>query len=242
MPSPNKIIWNQANKTKLLNIVRPFNAKLTRLTRAYPDIARILPSRLRMPNLMQTIETEEDLTRNIESYRRFLYKNAEMPVTLKSGETVTQWEIDRVSSLVMEINRKRADELARSNPSSFTGSLNRIYSNNLLPKQFDLTKISNWERYRNSAENQARSFYEQDKYEQYKNNYINAIIGQLGTGDAATLLYQFVNDLDAEFVYFNYFNNPYVQIEFIYTEYDIETLTMAILNSWYETFDNFSNE
>lgn len=233
MPKTPTIRWRDSDSKRLAREVRRFNAKLTREIKRNPAIKEYLPERLNTKDLKAVIKTRADFNREIRSIERFMLKDATAPIESKTGIRTTKWEKNEVALKVRRINRARREELQREQPSHEKGTMGSIRENNLQPKKFDINKIkkSDWEKFVESVEAQVMSTYKLAKMEAYKENYLKAILNSLGN-ELGAELYEYVRDLPAEFVYRQYYQDPLLQLNFVYDPLQAQLIAETALAHW----------
>lgn len=216
------------------NTVRNFNAKITRTIKKHPELKAFLPEKLSVKEVNEKIKTRQDFNRELKSYQRFLKKGAEKPIMSDTGIKTTTWEKREIGYKVAQINRNRTREAKRADVSTTKGTMGSIVANNLKPKKYNLDKIkaSDWEKYIQTVEYQVMSNYTANKIEQYKANYLQAIIRNLGTGKKAMELIELVEGLDASMMYYSFYDDPVVQIQFISDPLPAEEIAEHAINHW----------
>ena len=110
-----KIRWSKQDSVELNKAVRNFNAKINRLSKNNPDIAKLLPETTSVKKLKEDINTRQDLNREINMLKRFSRRGAEKIVTLDVTEhniRTTKWMKTEMNRRVAIINRRREKRLA----------------------------------------------------------------------------------------------------------------------------------
>lgn len=234
MPKTSNIKWRKSDKQEISKTVQQFNAKITRTLKKHPEWAEFMPERLTVQGLTEKIQTRKDYNREVRSVQRFLQKGAEAPFQSKSGIKTTQWEKKEVGYKVAQVNRQRTIEAKRANVSTEKGTMGSIEANNLKPKKYNIDKIkpSEWNKFVNTVEKQVMSNYNYDKMVRYKENYLQAIITNLGTEGKAKELYDYVSQLDPEFMYNVYYDDPVLQIQFTSDPLPADIIAESALEHW----------
>ena len=194
-----------------------FNDKIEKLRISNPESIEYLPNYVSMEKLyreMELVPTREIYNRE-RSLRRFLEGGAEMPYTTMQGVKITVWEKDEIDRQFDRINERRQSQMSKYEPSYFKGTGTAIKRENLNrrpntlqkiePKQFDVFR-----------ENLYRSYLysnEEVRAEYYKSNFLSAVNEQFGS---ESTLYKYLEDFDAVTLYRGAFNNPFLQIDFVY--------------------------
>lgn len=232
------IKWRDTDEKALAKAVRKFNAKRTRLLKQVPELEEFLPAKLSTKELKKTIKTRRDFNNEINSIERFMQKGAEKPIVTKEGVKTTAYEKREIGIKVRAINARRAAERKKANVSTEKGTMGTIRANNLLPKQVNLDKIkkSDWRKFVESVEKQARDSYSADKYERYKENFIKGLENAFGEkGKALQALSQ---QIDPETLTQMYYDDPILQIDFIYDPIEMQTKIDAMTEHLEMYLDN----
>lgn len=234
MPRTSNIKWRKSDKQTISKTVQQFNAKITRTLKKHPEWADFMPERLTVKGLTEKIQTRKDYNREVRSVQRFLRKGAEAPYQSKSGIKTTHWEKKEIGYKVAQVNRQRTIEAKRANVSTEKGTMGSIEANNLKPKKYNIDKIkpSDWNKFVNTLEKQVMSNYNYDKMVRYKENYLKAIIRNLGTEGKAKELYAYVSQLDPEFMYNVYYDDPVLQIQFTSDPLPADMIAESALEHW----------
>ena len=234
MPRTSNIKWRKKDKQTISKTVQQFNAKITRTLKKHPEWADFMPERLTVQGLTEKIQTRKDYNREVRSVQRFLRKGAEAPFQSKSGIKTTRWEKREVGYKVAQVNRQRTIEAKRANVSTEKGTMGSIEANNLKPKKYNIDKIkpSEWDKFVNTVEKQVMSNYNYDKMVRYKENYLQAVVRNLGTEGKAKELYEYVSQLDPEFMYNVYYDDPVLQIQFTSDPLPADMIAESALEHW----------
>lgn len=234
------IKWRESDEKELSKAVRKFNAKRTRLLKQVPELEEFLPPKQSVKALRESIKTRRDFRNEINSIERFMQKGAEKPIVTAEGVKTTAYEKKELGIKIRAINARRAAERKRANVSTEKGTMGTIRANNLQPKQVNIDKIkkSDWNKFVESVEKQARDSYSQEKYERYKENFIKGLENAFGESGAE--LVALAEQIDPETLTQMYFDDPILQIDFIYDPLEmqvkIESMTEH-LQGYLETVD-----
>jgi len=230
------IKWRKKDRKKVTNTVRKFNAKITRTLKKHPEWENYLPERINVKDTISMIETRQDFNRILNSYERFMKKGAEMPFTSQTGIQTTTWEKREVGYKVAQINRARTLETKKADVSTYKGTMGSIESNNLKPKKYNIDKIKprEWEYYKRTVNKQVKARYKDAKVQKYKENYLRTIRENLGYGEKANELYDYVLKLDAKMMYDVYYDDPILEIQFISDPLPVDTIAEKALQHWKE--------
>ena len=215
------IVWRKSQQEKLTRSVAKFNAKITRELKKNSDLAEFLPSKLNTKTLKESIKTNKDLGKLVKSVDRAFKKDVFAPVSTKGGIKTTQYEINEAKLKVRQINRERAVELKKANPSTERGTMGLMRDVSLQPKKFDIDKMSNkeWEKFKRWAEKQTMSSFKQGKMEMYKNNYLVGISNTFGEGSE---IFNRFSAIPADKLVELYYKDPVFSIDFIYDPIELE--------------------
>lgn len=234
------IKWRESDKKELSKAVRKFNAKRTRLLKQVPELEEFLPPKQSVKALRESIKTRRDFRNEINSIERFMQKGAEKPIVTAEGVKTTAYEKKELVIKIRAINARRAAERKRANVSTEKGTMGTIRANNLQPKQVNIDKIkkSDWNKFVESVKKQARDSYSQEKYERYKENFIKGLENAFGESGAE--LITLAEKIDPETLSQMYFDDPILQIDFIYDPLEMQVKIDAMtehLQGYLETVD-----
>lgn len=216
------IKWRESDEKELAKAVRKFNAKRTRLLKQIPDLEEFLPAKISTKEIREQIKTRRDLKNELNSIERFMRKGSEKPIVTKEGIKTTTYEKKEIEIKVRAINARRTAERKRANVSTEKGTMGTIRENNLRPKQVDINKIkkSDWEKFKESVEKQARDSYFQGKYERYKENFMKGL--ENAFGEKGRELQEIAAQISAERLTQMYYDDPILQIDFIYDPLEMQ--------------------
>lgn len=231
------IKWRKSDQKLLSNAVRSFNAKRTRLIKQVPELEDFLPAKLVVKDIKASIQTRQDFNRELNSIKRFMKKGAEKTVYTKQGVKTTKYMVNELKIKVQTINRERARKLKEMNPTTEKGTMGSIKQNSLRPKQFNLENMSQkgWEKFVESVTKQSASTYWEERYNQYKENYLKALENQLGSHPLYETLKNKAEGMTPEELERVYYQEPNLQIDFIYDENEMEW----VANLMNEAFDAY---
>lgn len=217
------IRWREQDIKQITNLVRQFNAKITRTEKKFPEIESYLPERINKQMLMGKIETRQDYNRVVNSYKRFMRKGAETPIMNKQGLQVTLWEKKEMQIATATINRKRSMQRKKADVSTEKGTMGSIEKMNLLPKKFNFEGMGYeaFQKFKETVEKQIMSNYYKEKEELYKANYIKALENIFGKGNK---LIPIVNKISSKRLVQLFYEDPNMQIDFIYDPIEIESI------------------
>lgn len=224
MPKQYNIKWRDSDTKKLANAVRSYNAKRTRLLKQVPELDEFLPPKASTKEIRAGVKTRRDLENEIKSLKRFLEKGAEKPIVTKKGVKTTAYEKKELTIKINAINARRRAELEKAAPSTEKGTMRTIRENNLLPKRKDLENIPkrDWAKFVESVEKQAKDSYSYDKMQRYKENLLKGLNNVFG--EKGRTLIDLASKIPAETLVEMYYNDPVLQIDFIYDPLEMEVI------------------
>lgn len=216
------IKWRDTDQKELAKAVRKFNAKRTRLIKQVPELEEFLPPKQSTKDIKNAVKTRRDFINALNSLERFMRKGAEKPIVTKEGVKTTAYEKKEIAIKVRAINQRRAAELKKAAPSTEKGTMGTVRNNNLRPKKYDIDKIkkSDWKKFVESVEKQSKDSYNTDKYERYKNNFVKGL--ENAFGEKGRELIDIVEQMNAETLVQMYYDDPILQIDFIYDPLEME--------------------
>lgn len=216
------IKWRNTDEKELAKAVRKFNAKRTRLLKQVPELEEFLPPKASTKEIRKSVQSRRDLKNELNSLERFMRKGAEKPIVTKEGIKTTVYEKKEISIKVRAINQRRAAELKKAAPSTEKGTMGTVRENNLKPKQYDIDKIkkSDWKKFVESVEKQSKDSYASDRYDRYKENFIKGL--ENAFGEKGSELIEIAKQIDAETLTQMYYDDPILQIDFIYDPLEMQ--------------------
>lgn len=222
MPRTNSIKWRKQDAQKIASLARRFNAKLTRLNKAHPELAPYLPQRLSTVDLKARSLTRRDFNRIVNSYERFLKPGAETPVITKSGILSTKWEVREARIKLSTINRMRSAERKKAietGASIYKGTQASITERGLNELTLDLETITGeqWPAVLLNLEKQVSSDYYANRVQKYRHNYMTAFERELPDGELKEELRVLVEQIPDSLLYDIYYADPIMQLQYMYT-------------------------
>lgn len=236
MPRKPNIKWRNVDRVTLSKTVQQFNAKLTRTLKRNPELIEILPDRITVKDVRESIQTRDDFNRAIKSYKRFLKKDATKIVSNKQGLRTTKWQRNETQYKVNRINQIRRAERKRANVSTEKGTMGTILENNLKDKNYNFNTIQpqNWNKIMNQINKMISENYMDDMYVRYQQNYIKAMFNVMPPDMAATLQ-EMVNKFTPDQFTQLYYSNPLLGIDYFYSPEDIQSVYDTILEELWNT-------
>jgi len=237
MQKRSKIKWRKSDEQDLAKAVRKFNAKRTRIINKFPEMEEFLPDRLSVKDIRGKVTTRKEFKNELKSIERFMRKGAEKPIITETGIKTTAYEKKEVGIKVRAINIKKANERKKADVSTEKGTMGTIRATNLLPKKYDIDKIkkSDWLKYKMGVEKQVKDTYSDERYERYKENYLKGLDNAFG--DKAYRIKEMVEKIAPETLVQMYYDEPILQIDFIYDPIEMEAKLEAMeenLNAYLE--------
>ena len=229
------IKWRKQDLKKLSQYVGKFNAKITRELRKNPEAWEYYPPRFNVSQLRTQIQTREDFNRFIKSVDRAFKPGAFTPVETKKGKKTTKWALKEIYLANRYINRKRQEIRDKVNPSYYTGTMGSVEANALKPRKFDPDKMgeNSFNKYVESTRHQARSQYWNERITKYKEDYLANIKKHFNMEDKKVKeLYDLVNEIPADIMFFNYYADAELQVNFFSDPIEAELLVERALNAW----------
>ncbi len=195
----------QQRRKKVTNLVRQFNAKLTRVAKKNPEMAPFLPERISVSKFMNETDAKR-FNQLVRTYSRFLKPGQEQLKRLSKDVIKTKWEIGTYRVDLRRVNKKKKE---RQNKVSYEkGNTRTIQTENLNTynrKERDLTNRM-FDMFRKAFENQLRSTYAHEVNAIYKQNYLMALDRNWKKTDQYSEIKRIVSslpeDLVGEAVYF----------------------------------------
>lgn len=178
----NLIRWKRGDYIKLSKAVASFNRKVDRLTSID---AKYLPDTRNYKELKKSIMSRKELNRVINSLKKFKTEGMEKIVELPSGQKLTKWEYNqlklarnRAISKLQEEARGiiNSDDLFTA-PSEMMGNKRFKEISRTIDRYqgIEKQKGSNFESSLESLFKASRFDADLVKFEQYKNNFMNAL-------------------------------------------------------------------
>lgn len=228
-----KIKWRKADEKQLAYAVRAFNAKRTRLLKQVPELEAFLPPKMSVADIKKSIQTRQDFNREINSLKRFLKKGAEKTVVNKQGVKTTKYELNELRLKVNRINRERAKKLAEMEPNTEKGTMGSIRQNSLRPKKFNFETQStrSWEKFVESVEKQSLPGYWDERLNKYKENFLKGLENELGSSPLYESIKEKIEHISAEELDRVYYQEPNLQIDYVYDEADMDIRATLMLES-----------
>ena len=238
MQKRSKIKWRKSDEQELSKAVRKFNAKRTRLINKFPEMEEYLPDKLSVKDIRKNVQTRREFKNELKSIERFMRKGAEKPIVTETGIKTTVYEKKEVGIKVRTLNIRKTAERKKADVSTEKGTMGTIKANNLLPKKYDIDKIkkSDWDKFKQSVEKQIKDSYTSDRDSRYKENFLKGLDNAYG--EKAEYLIELVKQIDPETLVQMYYDNPILQIDFIYDPIEMDAKIEAMEENFNEYLEN----
>lgn len=219
--------WNADELREIQRLVRRYNSKRRRAIKN-ELIAPYQPEAIRMVNMRSLSRKEARI--QINNMKRYLKKGAEQVRTSKGGAVASNYQINTARAEVKRINRARAKEYQRLNPSHYKGNVHIVEEANLSPMhmRWGNANQENWSRFLRSVVKQAAPTYTQERLELYKANYLKAMRNE----HLPSWLIQAVANLDARTVVNALYDNPVLEIGYLYSVQDVAKKVEILRSRW----------
>ena len=256
MPRTSKIKWRQSDQAKLEKTLKNFNQRRNRLLKQHPELFDLTPERQVMKDILPVIKegTRNDFNKFIKALDRFRGSDIKETVTYNSGLTLTKYQVKENQYKLNAINARRRNQLKKilqNNPKLINEDLTTtggIDIDQYKPKKVNYNRIKPGKEYQKmveSLEKQSTERYNVEKSLRYKEAYLRSILNHL-TGPNGEMsgqvnaLFNFVAELPEDFVMFNYFDDPILNIQFTSDPLPADTIASNALSRWEEAYAVYS--
>ena len=235
MSRPHSIKWRRSDEEELRRVVKNFNAKLSRIIKKNPEMAKYMPPRVSYKDLRQDITSRQEFNRELNSLKRFSQKGSEKIVEAKqTGLKVTAWERKEVGIQVAIINRERSrkrkmieqeEATSRGQKLNLTrAQMNSIRMNELKKKPFNFDKIkkSDWIRYKATVKKQSHPDFQSDSDIHLRENYIKGLKEVFGDTDETKQLIEEIEKLPIKEFITKFYKEQEATVDFIYDPIEAE--------------------
>lgn len=170
------IRWKRGDYVKLAKAVASFNRKVNRLT---TDETKYLPELRNYKELKKSIMTRKELNRVVNSLKKFKAEGMEKKVELPSGKELTKWEYNQIKLARNRAIGKLEDERMgiSEKPIGRMGDKRLREINRTIQryKGIEYQEGYNFKASLESLYKAGRFDAEMIKFEQYRNNFMNAL-------------------------------------------------------------------
>lgn len=235
----NQIKWRKSDAERLSRTVQKFNAKITRISKRYPQIAASQPERVIVKDLREQLKLSDRATfnRTIARLERYLVSGAELPYTTRSGVNTTVWQKKEIDYAIRAINRARKKEITKYEPSRYKGTMHVIDELNLKPRQNRVQHIEpkDFANYTRRVFGQSIGWSDEVKQRVYKERMLRAVEKNFGYDSE---LYKRIATVRPDLLYWFNFNEPLLAIGFTSDpREDIESIMLSRLDYYEDTMD-----
>ncbi len=231
MAISNNVKWGKNDEVKLRNIVKRFNAKVTRVSKKHPEIAYLQPPKISVKGIRETLKgiSRKEINWTLKKYENYLRKGAELPYTTKQGVNTTVWQKKEIDRAVRTINARNKALIKKYEPSTYKGTMGTIEQNNLKPRKNRVQQLlpKDWGRYVENLEKQLYRMSDNVRQGIYMENYLKALDNVLGENNPVTE-YVKKNVSPAQLEEF-YYNEPLLQIDYIYSPDEAQEIIKTML-------------
>lgn len=251
MAGRNRIRWNDSDEKELSRLVRNFNAKVTRISKKDPEVAKYMPDKVSVPELKRTIETRQDLKRQLNSLKRFTKRGSEELVSSEYGLTVSKWERNEVAIQVRTINnfRGKRRKILESLPLSsrgepIIGTVREMQSeemNAYKPKTYNFNKMkkNEWEQFVRTVRKMSSTGYTDEIDSRLKDNYIKSLHTVFdSTGVDISNIEEMVKKVSMKKFLNTFYSDTEASIDFVYDETDYIYKLEIIEHIWEQQTKN----
>lgn len=219
------ISWSDKDERELKRVVKNFNAKVRRLETKEPFLKDERPEKISYKDIREKVNTRQDLNRYLNRYKRFSRRGAEDIRETESGVVTTNWQFREASIMQRAVTRKRREKRAK------VESWQRQESESLFDKpKVDEIKPSGFDKYVRALEKEIASTFDREKKELYLANYISSAFDNLGV--YASDIVSYVQSIPLDKFVEASLTNPFLSIDFHYTEAEQKEKAEQILSEW----------
>lgn len=249
--------WLRKDRTKIENLAKRFNAKISRLSVLKPYLAEFLPDVINVKEYANSIKAQNSRSfynRELRRLQRFLKPDAERLVqtpnitTIAYEKDTARYNLQYRNRIRMERLKKIADEpafIAGEKQPISRGRIGKMEELQNATASLDIFTFKNnaeWEAFGKNLMNQISPDYVQYHAERYKDNYKMALEAQFGVitddviNEKLSALYERIDSLSWHEIDYIYTHDIGADIKNVYidtvnTTYDqIEELAMSKLD------------
>lgn len=234
MGKSTKIKWRRSDEDLLRRTVKNFNAKISRVTKNHPELAKYQPERANFKELKQQLKNlpRSEFKKEIARLQRYSKKGAEQIREADTGGVVTNYSFREITIYRQTINREKAK---RRKEKQFTGEKamegNRFISEreaDLLPESAPKQRTTaGWHDLELRLYRQQRGDYREKQQELYRENILTAVSRVFGGGSAALWV---LAKLTPEQLIDFYYESPFLSLDYIYSEQERQIIEDTIIN------------
>ena len=217
------IKWRESDYNEIKRVVENFNRKLQRVKKRSPEIADIQPSRLKVSELIKSIETRKEFNRLLKSIKKYSERGAEKPAEGVEFK-VTKYEYQKAKEELRILNIKKAYKRKQAKDTGLELTAEKM--DNLRPKKFLAKSKEEFEKLQESLERQLSAKFENEGLERYKQNYLKGL--ETNFGSQGQELAKLLKDVNAKKLFQKTAYNIFASISFLYDPQEIEEKIEAI--------------
>ena len=219
------IRWSDKDERELKRVVKNFNAKVRRLEAKEPYLTDKRPEKISYKDIRDNVETRQDLNRKLKEIQRFSRRGVEDIRETGSGVITTEWQFKEATIKQRVVTRRRRER--RQNVESWR----RQETESLFDKpKVDDVSPRGFDQYIKGLEKEIRTNYDKERKELYRDNYITACRNELGV--YAEQIVSYVKKVPIETFIEQSLTNPFLDIDFVYTEEEKKNVSDKILEEW----------
>lgn len=204
---------SKIQKPRVENLVRQYNAKITRLEKKNPNMAQFLPKRIKTSDFYN-ISNYKDFKRRFDKSQRFLKKGSEKLVQVNPNLILTQYEKKEIRYLdIRKKNYKQAKKL-KYNISTTKGNMGSIKANNLVYKKYELSNKTREDinKFFEVSERMISQGYDERLAQIHHDNFVQGILSQTGnTEESIKQMEEVIKQMEEGIKYAE--GNRYIEIE-----------------------------
>lgn len=228
-----KIKWRRSDEDLLRRTVKNFNAKISRVAKAHPELAKYQPEKANFKELRNQLQQlpRSEFKKEIARMQRYSVKGAEKIREADTGGFVTNYSFREITIYRQTINREKAK---RRKEKQFTGEKamegNKFISEreaDLLPERAPKQRTeAGWRKLEMRLYRQQRADYREARQEQYRENILTAVSRVYGGGSVVLWA---LSKLTAQQLIDFYYESPYLSFDYIYSEQERQIIEDTIL-------------
>ena len=234
-----------AIRREVPQMVRDFNARITREIKKNPEYAQFAPKRLNVQDVKNSIKSTKDFNefvRQVNYFKRedaakimMVGKDNQVPATkFEKHETMVKMKRIEKRDMAKIITIKNVAVTVGGKPTGLTRKeIPSVRELENLPKKdrtATVTSRKEWTEFIESVNKRARASYTSDKDESYKQNYIKAM-RDVFLSDADDIIAK-ISSMDASKVIDIYYSEQDATITFVYTPLDREDKLTRLREIW----------
>lgn len=221
-----EIRWRKSDEAKARDLIARFNRKVYRQRKK--GVVK-QPETIRKKEFIEELRrgSRAEYNRRMKSLENYLKRGAEKKYITREGVNITVWEKNEIDRAIRTVNARRRAALEKYQPSTYKGTMGTIERANLRPKKNRIQRVlpSEWESFKKSVEKSAKMSDPAYSAKRYKENLMQAVKNRYGKGT----LYEIIKDISPEKLVEFYYNEPLLQIDFIYDPHEAEEVEQVIL-------------